>query len=475
MSEKAWGGRFEQDLDASAMRFSASVDVDRRLAGVDVEGSIAHVRMLADRGIVSAEDAERIERGLRGIAEEIASGRFVWREDREDVHMNVEAALTERIGEAGGRLHTGRSRNDQVATDLKLWTRRACLRVVRRIDRFHEVLVARAEETVDVLLPGYTHLQRAQPVRLAHHLLAWAEMFERDRGRLVDAAARMEDCPLGSGALAGTTFALDREATARALGFARPTANSLDTVADRDFLVEALSALACLQVHASRIAEELVLWSSQEFGFVEMSDAYATGSSMMPQKKNPDIAELVRGKTGRVVGDLVALLVLLKGLPLAYNRDLQEDKPPLFDAFDTVEAVLDMLAGMLATVRFRPDRMRAALREGFLDATEMADWLAARGVPFREAHHVVGRLVAEAARRGVGLADLPLEMLRAEHAAFDASVREALDMERAVERRDLPGGPARRRVRAAIDAWRSRIEARCVQEGGAGGDAGGFR
>ncbi len=460
MSDKAWGGRFEEELDAEAMRFSASVEVDRRLAAVDVEGSIAHVRMLAERGIVSSEDAARIEQGLREIAQDIEAGRFEWQEAREDVHMNIEAALTERIGEAGGRLHTGRSRNDQVATDLKLWTRQACVRVVREIDRLHEVLVRRAEETLDVLLPGYTHLQRAQPVRLAHHLLAWAEMFERDRGRLIDAASRMADCPLGAGALAGTTFPLDRDATARALGFAHPTANSLDTVADRDFLVEALSALACLQVHASRIAEELVLWSSQEFGFVEMSDAYATGSSMMPQKKNPDIAELVRGKTGRVVGDLVALLVLLKGLPLAYNRDLQEDKPPLFDAFDTVEAVLGMLRGMIGTIRFRPERMRAALRDGFLDATEMADWLAARGVPFREAHHVVGRLVGEAARRGVGLAQLPLEALRAEHPAFDATVYDALDMERAVERRDLPGGPARRRVQQALLRWRERLEER---------------
>ncbi len=460
MSEKAWGGRFEEDLDEAALRFSASVEVDRRLASVDVEGSIAHVRMLADRGIVSREDAERIEEGLRQIREEIAAGTFPWREDREDVHMNVEGALTDRIGAAGGRLHTGRSRNDQVATDLKLWTRRACLATAGRIDRVLEVLAHRARQTVDVLMPGYTHLQRAQPVRLAHHLLAWAEMLERDRGRLADAAARMDDCPLGAGALAGTTFPLDRDATARALGFARPTRNSLDTVADRDFLVEAVSALACFQVHASRIAEELVLWSSQEFGFVEMSDAYATGSSMMPQKKNPDIAELIRGKTGRVVGDLVALLVLLKGLPLAYNRDLQEDKPPLFDAFDTVDAVLEMLAGMLATVRFREDRMARALWDGFLDATELADWLAARGVPFREAHHVVGRLVAQAAREGKTLAELPLEVLRAAHPRFDESAYEALDMERAVERRDLPGGPARRRVLEAIEALERRLEAR---------------
>ena len=376
MTQKAWGGRFDEDLDAVALRFSASVDVDKRLASEDIRGSIAHVRMLAKQAIVPADDAERIVEGLQAIAARVEAGAFEWDDAREDVHMNIEATLREAVGPAGGKLHTARSRNDQVATDMRLWTRAACEATARRIDRLLATLAVRAEGTVDVLMPGYTHLQRAQPIRLAHHLLAWCEMLERDRGRLVDAAARMNESPLGAAALAGTTFALDREDTARALGFSRPMRNSLDAVGDRDFLVEALAALANCAVHLSRVAEELVLWSSQEFGFIEMSDAFTTGSSIMPQKKNPDMAELVRGKSARVVGDLVTMLVLLKGLPLAYNRDLQEDKAPVFDAFDTVDDSLDVLTGALATARFRVERMRAALRDGFLDATELADLVA---------------------------------------------------------------------------------------------------
>jgi argininosuccinate lyase len=462
MSEKAWGGRFEEELAEVALRYSASVGVDKRLAPEDVRGSIAHVRMLAAQGIVPAEDAAKIEAGLRAIGGEIAEGRFAWDDKREDVHMNIEATLTDRIGAAGGKLHTARSRNDQVATDMRIWAREACRDAAGRIDRFLAVLATRAKGTVSVLMPGYTHLQRAQPIRLAHHLLAWAEMLDRDHGRLVDAAKRLNECPLGCAALAGTSFPLDRERTARELGFDRPMRNSLDATGDRDFLIECLSALANCAVHLSRIAEELVLWSSQEFGFVQMSDAYTTGSSIMPQKKNPDMAELARGKTGRVIGDLVTLLVTLKGLPLAYNRDLQEDKPPVFDAFDTVNDTLDVLAGAIATASFSSAKMRAALREGFLDATEMADWLAAHGLPFREAHHVVGRLVGRAAAEGKGLADYTLEELRAEHPAFDETVFAALDMETAVERRNLIGGPARARVEEAIAELCVRLEARSV-------------
>jgi len=325
------------------------------------------------------------------------------------------------------------------------------------------VIWQQASAHVDVLLPGYTHLQRAQPVRLAHHLLAWAEMLERDRGRLSDAARRMNECPLGSGALASTTFPLDRERTAKELGFDRPTRNSLDAVADRDFLVEAVSALANCAVHLSRICEELVLWSSQEFDFMRMSDAFTTGSSMMPQKKNPDMAELVRGKTGRVVGDLVNLLVLLKGLPLAYNRDLQEDKPPVFDAFDTVNSCLEVLAGALEGAVFKGDVMARALREGFLDATEIADYLAARGVPFREAHHVSGRLVGKAARAGKTLAELSLEELRQEHASFEQDIYPALEPETIVERRDVQGGPARNRVQGALQELQERLSQRGIQ------------
>ncbi|HKU42037.1 MAG TPA: argininosuccinate lyase [Polyangiales bacterium] len=460
MSEKSWGGRFQEELDAQAAAFSASVDVDKRLAPEDIRGSIAHARMLGARGILDAADVARIEAGLRQIAGEVERGEFRWDAAREDVHMNVEAVLTERIGDAGARLHTGRSRNDQIATDMRMFTRDACRASAGRIDALQAVLVLRAETSLHVLLPGYTHLQRAQPVRLSHHLLAWTEMLDRDRARLLDAARRMNVSPLGSGALSGTTFPIDREQTARELGFDGVSRNSLDAVGDRDFLVEAAAALANCAIHLSRIAEELVLWSTQEFGFVSMSDAFTTGSSMMPQKKNPDMAELVRGKSGRVVGDLVALLVTLKGLPLAYNRDLQEDKPPVFDAFDTVDACLSILSGSIGSARFDVERMRRALGEGFLDATELADYLAARGVPFRNAHHVAGRLVHRALTRGVTLAELTLEELKSEHAAFEADVRHALDPETALERRNLPGGPAKAQQLAELARWRKQLEGR---------------
>ncbi|MGE0790039.1 MAG: argininosuccinate lyase [Sandaracinaceae bacterium] len=460
MSDKAWGGRFEVEPDALAARFSASVDVDKRLAPQDVRGSIAHVTMLAARGIVSDADRDAIVAGLEELATEIDAGAMAWDPALEDVHMNIETRLTERIGEAGGRLHTGRSRNDQVATDMRLFTRDALTATAARIDRLLAVIARRAEEHLDLLMPGYTHLQRAQPVRLSHHLLAWAQMLERDRARLLDARTRANESPLGSAALAGTPFPLDREMTARALGFDRPTANSLDAVADRDFLLESVSALSICAVHLSRIAEELVLWSAQEFGFVEMSDAFTTGSSIMPQKKNPDMAELVRGKTGRVVGDLVNLLMLMKSLPLAYNRDMQEDKTPTFDAFDTVDDCLDILAGCLAGARFDGARMREALRRGFVEATEIADWLAAHGVPFREAHHVAGRLVRRCVETRRTLSELSLAELKEEHAAFDESVLSALDHETAVERRALYGGPARARVEEQIALLKQRLEER---------------
>ena len=460
MSDKSWGGRFDEDLDSAALRFSASVDVDKRLAPQDIAGSIAHARMLGERGIIDGDEADLIIAGLEQLAAEISAGRFAWDAAKEDVHMNVESALSANIGEAGGRLHTGRSRNDQIATDMRLWTREACHATARRLDELCCVLWARASASIDVLMPGYTHLQRAQPVRLSHHLLAWCEMLDRDRGRLLDAAKRMNLSPLGSGALAGTTFPLDREAVARELGFDGVTRNSLDAVADRDFLVESVAALANIAIHLSRVGEELVLWSSQEFGFVQMSDAFTTGSSMMPQKKNPDMAELVRGKSGRVVGDLVTLLVLLKGLPLTYNRDLQEDKPPTFDAFDTVDACLQILAGSIAGARFDADAMRNALRRGFVDATELADYLTAKGVPFRQAHHVAGRLVRLALAESKTLSELSLEQLQAEAPELDAGVYGALDPETAVERRALIGGPARAYVQNELDSWHVRLRAR---------------
>jgi argininosuccinate lyase len=460
MSNKSWGGRFDETPDAAAIAFSTSVEVDKRLAPEDIEGSIAHARMLGARGILERADVEKIINGLEQLRSEVQAGTVKWDPAREDVHMNLESVLTERIGEAGARLHTGRSRNDQVATDMRLWTKRACLTTATRIDRFLCVLLARAERAVDVLLPGYTHLQRAQPVRLAHHLLAWCEMLERDRGRLLDAARRMDLSPLGSGALAATTFPLDREAVAKELGFAGVTHNSLDAVGDRDFLVEAVAALANCAVHLSRFGEELVLWSSQEFGFVQMSDAFTTGSSMMPQKKNPDMAELVRGKSGRVVGHLVSLLVMLKGLPLTYNRDMQEDKLPAFDAFDTVNASLTVLSGCLASARWNEQRMQAALQEGFVNATELADYLVTKGVAFRAAHHVSGKLVRYALEHGKTLSELTLEELRAESDALDEGVYKALEAETAVERRAIVGGPARAQVRAELAALCSRLEER---------------
>jgi argininosuccinate lyase len=460
MSDKAWGGRFEEELDAIAARFSASIDVDGRLWPQDIEGSKAHVRMLADRNILSRADADLIVSGLERIGSAIEADEFDWDTSKEDVHMNIEAALTEAIGEAGGRLHTARSRNDQVATDMRLWTREACGMITRDIDALLEVLADQADTHLDFLMPGYTHLQRAQPVRLSHHLMAWAEMLERDRSRLVDAAKRMNESPLGSAALAGTTFPVDREATAAALGFDRPMRNSLDAVSSRDFLLEAVSALAICALNLSRIAEELVLWSSQEFAFMQMSDAFTTGSSIMPQKKNPDMPELVRGKTGRVVGSLVNLMVMLKGLPLAYNRDLQEDKAPVFEAFDTVHDCLAVLAGAIGSATFDQERMGAALRTGFLEATEVADWLAARGIPFREAHHISGRLVQSAIRKGKTLSELSLDDYRAEHEAFDESIFAALDMETAVERRNVFGAPARSRVSDAIGELRGRLQTR---------------
>ncbi len=459
-TKTAWGGRFEQELDAGAARFLESVSFDKRLAEEDIAGSLAHADMLASIGVLTEPDVAAIRRGLGAIRAEIRAGTFAWDAAKEDVHMNIESSLTAREGDVGARLHTGRSRNDQVATDMRLWARDACARVGRSLDRLALTLVTRADDEVDTLLPAYTHIQRAQPNRLAHHLMAWVEMFDRDHGRLHDCAMRMNESPLGSGAVCATTFPLDRALTANLLGFARPTRNSVDATADRDFLLELLAALAIASVHLSRIAEELVWWSTMEFGFIEMADAHATGSSMMPQKKNPDVAEVVRGKAGRVIGDLVALLVVLKGLPLGYNRDLQEDKAPVFDAVDTVRDAAEVLADAIGALSFRRDRMRAALGAGYVTATEVADWLAARGVPFRHAHEVAGRLVGRAIAKQCELAQLSLDEFREEHPTFDESIYTALDPETAVERRDIVGGPARKQVRAALADARARLEGR---------------
>jgi argininosuccinate lyase len=453
----ARGGRLPNGLDAAMERLNTSVDVDGALWREDIRGSIAHARGLARAGIITTADAEAIVEGLGRVAGELERGELVFRRDREDVHMNVEARLVELIGPVGGKLHTGRSRNDQVATDLRLYCKRLGRETLAAMERLAEVLLARAEAEIDTLMPAYTHLQRAQPSRLSHHLMAWQELVWRDHGRLADALVRADECPLGSGAVAGSGFPLDRAGVASELGFARPTRNSIDATGSRDFLLEIASALAIAAVHLSRIGEELVLWSSQEFGFVALSDGFSTSSSMMPQKKNPDVAELVRGRAARSLGTLLSLLALEKNLAFGYGRDLQEDKRPLLDAFDCVLPCLEALAGAIQSCRFEAARMRQALERGHLCATDLADFLAMKGVPFREAHHVVGALVREAEAKGVELAALPESTFAAAHPALATPERgAALDVSLAVERRTIVGGPAKQTVLAAIADARGR-------------------
>jgi len=449
--EKPWGGRFRQTTDPGVERFSASIAFDRALARYDIRGSIAHARMLGRVGILSAEDAEALVGGLLRIAREIEAEEFPFDPALEDIHMNVEARLHTLIGPVAGRLHTARSRNDQVATDLALYLRDASLAAQRGLAELRRVLVLRSREHLDTVLPGYTHLQRAQPVRLAHHWLAFVEMLGRDAQRFGDLRTRLTSSPLGAGALAGTTLPIDRFETARALGFERPSANSLDAVSARDGALEFLAAGAIAMVHLSRLAEELVLWSTTEFGFIELADAYATGSSLMPQKKNPDVPELVRGKTGRAIGNLVSLLTVMKGLPLAYNRDLQEDKEPVFDTAATLSGALGVMAGALATLRVRVARMRDAARDPMLLATDLAEALVRAGVPFREAHEAVGRTVAHCLEKDLDLRSLTREDLRAFHPAFPAAAAELLSLERALEERNQIGATARTCVVAALD------------------------
>ena len=447
----ARGGRLPEAVDAAMERLNASVDVDCELWREDIQASIAHARGLERAGILAAEEAAAIVGGLERVAQEIDRGELRWDAAKEDVHMNVEARLIELVGPVGGKLHTARSRNDQVATDLRLWVRRRGGETLSALDRLAAALVERAESEIDVLMPAYTHLQRAQPSRLSHHLLAWQELIWRDRGRLADALARANESPLGAGAVAGTGFPLDRAATAKDLGFFAPMRNSIDATASRDFLMELASALAILGVHLSRIGEEIVIWSSREFGFMTLSDRFSTSSSMMPQKKNPDVAELLRGKAALVIGNLTSLLVLEKSLCFGYGRDLQEDKRPIFSAFDAMLTSLDALAGAIATASFHRERLHATLGEGHACATDLADYLVLAGMPFREAHHVVGGLVREAETRGVGLDELPNDVLAAAHPALDKpEAKTALDPAAAVERRRVIGGPARARVVEAI-------------------------
>ncbi len=473
-SRKPWGGRFSEATDPTVERFSASVHFDRALALHDLRGSVAHARMLGESGVIPGEDAEALVRGLEAIRAEVEAGSFVFDPGLEDVHMNVEARLRERIGAVAGKLHTGRSRNDQVATDLALYLRDAARAARRGLLGLEGVLVERAREHLGTVLPGYTHLQRAQPVRLAHHWLAFVEMLARDRGRFADLEARLAAAPLGAGALAGSTLPLDRHHTARALGFEAPSVNSMDAVAARDGALEWLAAAAIAMVHLSRLAEELVLWSSAEFGFVELADAYSTGSSLMPQKKNPDVPELVRGKSGRAIGNLVTLLTVVKGLPLTYNRDLQEDKEPIFDSATTLRDCLEVTAGAVATLRVNERRMAEAASDPMLLATDLAEALVRENVPFREAHEAVGRVVGDCVAKDLDLRELSLEDLRAFHPAFPAPASELLDLERSLEARDLPGGTARRRVAEALEAAEARARAAQAEldaQGPGGGDA----
>jgi len=450
-----WGGRFATGPAEVMAEINASIDFDKRLYAEDIEGSKAHCRMLVAQGILTRADGEAILAGLDRVREEIERGEFVFDRDLEDIHMNVEARLRALIGEPAGRLHTARSRNDQVVTDMRLWLRATIDRIDGELAALQAALIDRAEEHAATVMPGLTHLQPAQPVTFGHHLLAYTEMIGRDRGRLADARRRMNECPLGAAALAGTSFPIDREATARALGFDRPTANSMDSVSNRDFVIEFLSAAALSAVHLSRLAEEIVMWSSPQFGFVTLSDAFTTGSSIMPQKRNPDAAELVRGKCGRIVGALVALLTTVKGLALTFCKDMQEDKEPLFDAADTISLVVRAMAGMVRDMTVHAPAMRAAAEAGYATATDLADWLVrALGLPFRDAHRVVGHAVRRAEERGLRLDELPLEDLQAFEPRIDETVYRVLDVERAVESRTSLGGTAPDLVRAAAAAAR---------------------
>ena len=457
-SNQMWGGRFAAGPSAIMREINASIPFDKALWREDIAGSRAHAAMLAAQGIVSAEDAKAIDEGLARIAEEYERDGVPEDWDLEDIHMTTESRLTELIGPAAGRLHTARSRNDQVATDFRLWVRAACERAEAGLAALQKALVMRAGEHADSIMPGFTHLQTAQPVTLGHHLLAYYEMVRRDRSRFADARARMDECPLGSAALAGTGFPIDREATAQALGFARSTANSLDAVSDRDFALDYLQAAAQCALHLSRLAEELILWASQPFGFVRLPDALSTGSSIMPQKKNPDAAELVRGHAGRITGCLVSLMVTMKGLPLAYSKDMQDDKPPVFEAAGLLDLSLAAMVGMIADSTFRTERMRAAAEAGFATATDLADWLVTQAdIPFREAHHITGAAVKLAESRGVALDALPLADLQTIDARIDERVFAALSVESSVAARASYGGTAPVRVREQVEAARKAL------------------
>ena len=456
--QKMWAGRTSAATDKIADDFNSSIAVDSRMYRQDITGSMAHAAMLAACSIVSKEDADTMIEALEGILNDLDSGKLAVDENAEDIHMFVEQVLTERIGDVGKRLHTARSRNDQVALDVRMYLRDETGKLIEKLRSLLSVIADKAEENVDTIVPGYTHLQRAQPIRFAHHLLAYAMMFDRDIGRLADAVQRMNLSPLGACALAGTTYPTDRAMTAAALGFDGPTRNSIDSVSDRDFCVELLSACATVMMHLSRFSEEIILWSSWEFRFVELDEAYTTGSSIMPQKKNSDMAELVRGKTGRVYGDLVATLTMLKGLPLAYNKDMQEDKESIFDAFDTLNMCLDVFTPMLRTMRVKKDNMMRAAQEGFINATDLADYLVKKGMPFRTAYKIVGQLVAKCIKDGTVLETVPLEEYKEISPLFEADVYDEINLVTCVEKRTSYGGTGRASVLEQIAYIRGRAQ-----------------
>ena len=459
-----WGGRFTKQTDQLVFDFNASITFDKRLFHEDVTGSIVHATMLAKQGILTEEERKSIVEGLTGILEDVDDGTLAIDETQEDIHSFVEATLIDRIGDAGKKLHTGRSRNDQVALDMRLYTRARVAEIDGLLKKLLEAILDTMENNLDTYMPGFTHLQKAQPITLAHHYGAYFEMFKRDRQRLTDIYKRMNYCPLGTGALAGTTYPLDREYTARLLRFEGPTLNSIDSVADRDYLIEFLSALSTIMMHLSRFSEEIIIWNSNEYQFVELDDAYSTGSSIMPQKKNPDIAELVRGKTGRVYGALMALLTTMKGLPLAYNKDMQEDKEMAFDAMDTAADCITLFTGMIQTMKFRKDRMAKSAMNGFTNATDAADYLVGKGVPFRDAHGIIGRLVLYCIEKDTSIDALSLEELRSISDKFDEDIYDAISLKTCVEKRLTIGAPGEKMMKQVIEKNKEYLKNDAIEE-----------
>ena len=459
-----WGGRFTKQTDQLVFDFNASITFDKRLFHEDVTGSIVHATMLSKQGILTEEERKSIVEGLTGILEDVDDGTLAIDETQEDIHSFVEATLIDRIGDAGKKLHTGRSRNDQVALDMRLYTRARVAEIDGLLKKLLEAILDTMENNLDTYMPGFTHLQKAQPITLAHHYGAYFEMFKRDRQRLTDIYKRMNYCPLGAGALAGTTYPLDREYTARLLRFEGPTLNSIDSVADRDYLIEFLSALSTIMMHLSRFSEEIIIWNSNEYQFVELDDAYSTGSSIMPQKKNPDIAELVRGKTGRVYGALMALLTTMKGLPLAYNKDMQEDKEMAFDAMDTAADCITLFTGMIQTMKFRKDRMAKSAMNGFTNATDAADYLVGKGVPFRDAHGIIGRLVLYCIEKDTSIDALSLEELRSISDKFDEDIYDAISLKTCVEKRLTIGAPGEKMMKQVIEKNKEYLKNDAIEE-----------